>query len=139
MAFLYHSSMVEGTVSMDMIRCMSGGGIPAEKYPIKTLGSEILARATWFLNVEMYSVKEGEYELFFLLFSIRWMDSQEMAFPVTSWCLNVVLNFVTKSAKVPRENNVPEIALWQKVAAQVRADPLVMYKRAKVICLSSLS
>ena len=138
MAFVYHSSMVEGTVSMDMIRCMSGGGIPAEKYPIKTLGSEILARATWFLNVEMYSVKEGEYELFFLLFSIRWMDSQEMAFPVTSWCLNMILNFVTKSAKVPRENDVPEIALRQKVAAQVRADPLVMYKRAKVICLSSL-
>ena len=62
-----------------------------------------------------------------------------MAFPVTSWCLNVVLNFVTKSAKVPRENDVPEIALWQKVAAQVRVDPLVMYERAKAICLSSLS
>ena len=38
----------------------------------------------------------------------------------------MVLNFVTKSAKVPRENDVPEIALWQKVTAQVRADPLVM-------------
>ena len=62
-----------------------------------------------------------------------------MAFPVTLWCLNVVLNFVTKSAKVPRENDVPEMALWWKVAAQVRADPLVMYERAKVICLSSLS
>ena len=49
-----------------------------------------------------------------------------MALPVTSWCLNVVLNFVMKSAKVPRENIVPEIALWRKVAAQVRADPLVM-------------
>ena len=60
MAFLYHSSMVEGTVSMAMIRCMSSGGIPAEKYPIKTFGSEILARATWFLKVEMYSVREGE-------------------------------------------------------------------------------
>ena len=60
-------------------------------------------------------------------------------FPVTSWCLNVALNFVTKSAKVPRENEVPEMALWRKVAAQVRADPLVMYERAKAICLSSLS
>ena len=60
MAFLYHSSMVEGTVSMDMMRRMSGGGIPAEKYPIRTLGSEMFARATWFLNVEIYSVKEGE-------------------------------------------------------------------------------
>ena len=46
MAFLYHSSIVEGTVSMDMIRRMSGGGIPAEKYLIRTLGSEMLARAT---------------------------------------------------------------------------------------------
>ena len=60
MAFLYHLSMVEGTVSMDMIWRMSGGGIPVEKYPIRTLGSEILARAMWFLKVEMYSVKEGE-------------------------------------------------------------------------------
>ena len=68
-----------------------------------------------------------------------WVDSQEMALPVTSWCLNVVLNFVTKSVKVPRENIVPEMALWRKVAAQVRADPLVMYERAKAICLLSLS
>ena len=52
--------MVEGTVSMDMIRCISGGGIPAEKYPIRTLGLEMFARATWFLKVEMYSVREGE-------------------------------------------------------------------------------
>ena len=36
------------------------GGIPAEKYPIRMLGSEMLARATWFLKVEMYSVREGE-------------------------------------------------------------------------------
>ena len=53
-----------------------------------------------------------------------------MAFPVTLWCLNMVLNFATKSAKVPRVNDVPEMALWRKVAAQVRADPLVMYERA---------
>ena len=32
---------------MDMIRHMSGGGIPAEKYPIKMFASEMLARATW--------------------------------------------------------------------------------------------
>ena len=61
-----------------------------------------------------------------------------MVFPVTSWCLNVVLNFMTKSVKVLRENEVPEMALWRKVTAQVRADPLVMYERAKAICLSSL-
>ena len=30
------------------------------KYPIRTFGSEMLARATWFLKVEIYSVKEGE-------------------------------------------------------------------------------
>ena len=77
--------------------------------------------------------------MFLAFFSIHLVDSQEMAFPVTSWCLNVVLNFAMKSAKVPRENVVPEMALWQKVAAQVRADPLVIYERAKAICLSSLS
>ena len=60
MAFLYHSSMVEGTVSIDMMWCISGGGIPVEKYPIRTLASEMLARATWFLKVEIYSVREGE-------------------------------------------------------------------------------
>ena len=81
----------------------------------------------------MYSVKGGECELFFAFFCICLVDSQEMAFPVTLWCLNVVLNFVTKSAKVPRVNDVPEMALWQKVAAQVRAHPLVMYERAKAI------
>ena len=126
-------------MSIDMIRRMSGGGIPAEKYPIKTFASEMLARAMWFLKVEIYSIKEGEYELFFLLFSIRWVDSQEMVFPVTLWCLNVELNFVTKSVKVPRVNDVPEMALWRKVAAQVRADPLVIYERVKAICLSSVS
>ena len=78
MAFLYHSSMVEGTVSMDMMRHIKGGGIPAEKYLIRTL-----ARAMWLLKVEMYSVREGEYELF-LFFCMRLVDSQEMAFPVMS-------------------------------------------------------
>ena len=124
---------------MDMMRHIRGGGIPAEKYPIRTLGSEILASTTWFLKVEIYSVNEGKYELFLAFFIIHLVDSQEMAFPVTSWCLNIELNLVTKSAKVPRENEVLEMALWRKVAAQVRADPLVMYERAKVICLLSLS
>ena len=77
-AFLYHSSMVEGTVSMDMMQHIKGGGIPAEKYPIRTL-----ARAMWLLKVEMYSVREGEYKLF-LFFCMRLVDSQEMAFPVMS-------------------------------------------------------
>ena len=125
-AFLYQSSMVEGMVSMDMMRHIRGGGIPAEKYPIRTLVSEIFARATWFLKVEIYSIKEGEYELFFAFFCIHLVDNQEMVFLVMSWCLNVVLNFVIKSAKVPRVNVVPEMPLWQKVEAQVRADPLVM-------------
>ena len=44
MAFLYQSSMVEGTVSMDMIRCMRGEGIPAEKYLIRTFWLVMLAR-----------------------------------------------------------------------------------------------
>ena len=136
-AFLYHSSMVEGTVSMDMMQHIKGGGIPAEKYLIRMLGSEMLARARWFLNIEIYSTSEGEYVLF-LFFCMHWVDSQEMAFPVTSWCLNTVLNFVIKSAKVPRVNVVPEMALSQKVEAHVRADPLVMYERAKAICFSSV-
>ena len=79
-----------------------------------------------------------EYELFFAFFCICLVDSQEMVFPVMLWCLNMVLNFVMKLAKVPRVNKVPEMALWWKVDAQVRADPLVMYERAKVICFSSV-
>ena len=65
------------------------------------------------------------------------VDNQEMVFPVILWCLNAVLNFVIKSVKVPKVNKVPEMALWRKVEAQVRADPLVMYERAKAICFSS--
>ena len=137
--FLYQLSMVEGTVSIDMIRHINAGGIPAEKYPIRTFGSEILVRVTWFLNVVIYSTSEGEYKLFFTFFCMRWVDSQEMAFPVTSWCLNAVLNFVMKSAKVPRVNEVPKMALWRKVEAHVRADPLVIYERVKAICFSSVS
>ena len=45
MALEYHSWMVVGMVSMDMIHRMREGGIPAEKYPIRTFGSFILARA----------------------------------------------------------------------------------------------
>ena len=45
---------------MDMMRHIKGGGIPAEKYLIRTLASEMLARAMWFLKVEIYSVREGE-------------------------------------------------------------------------------
>ena len=67
------------------------GRCPTEKYLIQTLGSEILARATWFLKVEMYSVKEGEYELFFTFFSMRLVDNQEIAFPVTSLSYTALL------------------------------------------------
>ena len=49
-----------------------------------------------------------------------------MVFPVVSWCLNAVLNFVTKSEKVPIVMVVPEIAFRLNMVAQVRADPLVM-------------
>ena len=60
MALEYHSWMVVGTVSMDMIRRMREGGIPAEKYPIRTFGSFILAQATWFWNSETYWFRGGE-------------------------------------------------------------------------------
>ena len=55
-----------------------------EKYPIRMLASEMLAKATWFLKVEIYSVNEGEYKLFLVLLIMRLVESQEMAFPVTS-------------------------------------------------------
>ena len=48
MALEYHSSTFEGTVSMDMMRFIRDGGIPAEKYPIKTLWSVMVAKATLF-------------------------------------------------------------------------------------------
>ena len=46
MALEYHSWIVVGTVSMNMIHCMREEGIPAEKYPMRTFGSLILAWAT---------------------------------------------------------------------------------------------
>ena len=61
-----------------------------------------------------------------MFFCICLVDNLEIVFLVMSWCLNMVLNFMMKSAKVPRVNEVPEMVLWQKVEAQVRADPLVM-------------
>ena len=91
-AFLYQLSMVKGMVSMHMMRHIKGGGIPAKKYPIRTLTSEMLARVTWFLKVETYSMSEGEYKLFFAFFCMCLVDSQEMVFPVMSWCLYMVLN-----------------------------------------------
>ena len=54
------------------------------------------------------------------------VDSQAMAFTVILWCLNAVLNLVTKLEKVPMVMVVPEMALCQMVVAQVRADLLVM-------------
>ena len=64
--------------------------------------------------------------MFFVFFCICLVDNLEIVFLVMSWCLNMVLNFVMKSAKVPRVNEVPEMVLWRKVEAQVRVDPLVM-------------
>ena len=49
-----------------------------------------------------------------------------MVLPVVLWCLNVGLNFLMKSGKVPLEMFPPEMALCKKVVAQVRADPLVI-------------
>ena len=121
MTFLYQSCMVEGTVSMNMMQHIKGGGIPAEKYPIR-----MLARVTWFLKVETYSTREGEYELFFAFFCMCLVDNQEIVFPIISWCLNTVLNFVIKSANIPKVNKVLEMVLWRKVEVQMRADPLVM-------------
>ena len=84
-------------------------------------------------------MREGEYKLFFAFFCMHLVDNQEIVFLVMLWCLNVVLNFMMKSANIPRVNEVPEMALWRKVEAQVRVDPLVMYKRVKAICFLSVS
>ena len=43
------------TETYQSLQCIKGGEIPAKKYPIRTLTSEMLARATWFLQVETYS------------------------------------------------------------------------------------
>ena len=61
-----------------------------------------------------------------------------MAFPAVSWCLNVVWNFLRKSSHVPKVTAVPLIVFSRKVSAQVRADPSVMYERAKAIFFASL-
>ena len=63
--------------------------------------------------------------LFFPLV-IRLVESQAMAVPVTSWCLNAVSNLVMKSENVPMAMVVPVMAFCLNVVAQVRADPLVM-------------
>ena len=60
MALEYHSWMVVGMVSMDMIHRMREGGIPAEKYLIRTFGSLILAQVMWFWNSETYWFRGGE-------------------------------------------------------------------------------
>ena len=99
-------------MSMDIMWRIKGGGIPIEKYLIRMLASLMLARATWFLKVETYSTRKGEYELFFSFFCIRLVDNQEIVFPVTSWCLNAVLSFVTKLVNIPKVNVVPEMVLW---------------------------
>ena len=62
--------------------------------------------------------------LFLTFFTMRLVDNQEMAFPVTLWCLNVVLNFATKLAKVPTVNDVPEMALWRKVRSEEHTSEL---------------
>ena len=56
-----------------------------------------------------------------------------MAVPVTSCCLNEVSKAVMKLANVPNNMVVPEIQEVQKVVAQVMANPLITYERAKAI------
>ena len=43
-----------GAVFMDIICRMREGSILAEKYLMRTLGSLMMAHATWFWNLEMY-------------------------------------------------------------------------------------
>ena len=51
----------------------------------------------------------------------------------------MVSNFEMKSGNVPMAMVVPVMAFCLNVVAQVRADPLVMYERAKAIFLLSVS
>ena len=115
-----------GTVTMDIIHCMREGGILAEKYLMRTLGSLMLAQVTWFWNSEMYWFKEGEYVQSFLR-TICLVVSQAIAAPVTSLCLKSSLNFTMKFEYVPRIMVLVALTVFsQKVVAQVRTDPLVM-------------
>ena len=92
----YHSWMVEGTVSINMMHHIRKGGIPAKKYPIRTLESLMSAWAMWFWNSEMYWFKGREYIRSFFR-TICLVVSQVMAVPVISLCLKALLNLVTKS------------------------------------------
>ena len=65
--------------------------------------------------------------------------NQATVVPVVSLCLKEVLKAETKSVKDSKEIVVPEIQLVRNVAAQVRAEPLVIYERAKAIFFSSVS
>ena len=48
MALEYQSSTLEGTMDMDMICFIKDGGMPVEKYPIRTLWLVMVARAMLF-------------------------------------------------------------------------------------------
>ena len=61
------------------------------------------------------------------------IDSQEMAFLAMSWCLKVSWNFLRKSSQVLRVTAVSEMVFSQKVSAQVKVDPSVIYERANAI------
>ena len=61
----------------------------------------------------------------FLLVILLWA-SQEMAFPMMSWCSKAVLHSCMKSSKVPTEIVALVMAFCLKVAAHVWATPLVM-------------
>ena len=62
-----------------------------------------------------------------------------MAVPVISLCLKEVSKAETKLVKDSKEIVVLEIQLVRNVVAQVRAEPLVIYERAKAIFFSLVS
>ena len=52
-----------------------GGRNSCRKVSDQDVGITDVGRATWFLKVETYSTREGEYELFFAFFCIRLVDN----------------------------------------------------------------
>ena len=116
--------MVVDMVSVDMIRPMRKGDILAEKYPMRMFGPLMLAWVTWFLNSETYWSRGGICSVLLEdhLFGGEPGNSSSSDVPLLE-----VLNLATKFEYVPRVM-VPVASMefsW-KVAAQVRADPLVI-------------
>ena len=97
-----------------------------EKYPIRMLGSLMLAWATWLWNSQTYWFRGGEYVQSFLRI-IHLVVSQAIAVLVTSLYLKSLLNFAIKFGYVPRVTVLVVLTAFSwNVAAQVRADLLVI-------------